>query len=74
MYQEKVYFAAITVGGQVPGGVYSDLLAANVLSEGDLYYRYNDLNYRWVSKENWTYSSVVNGTVLLCVHKCWGKF
>ncbi|KAK8396338.1 hypothetical protein O3P69_005403 [Scylla paramamosain] len=51
---------AITVGGQVPGGVYSDLLAANVLSEGDLYYRYNDLNYRWVSKENWTYSSVLN--------------
>lgn len=50
----------ITVGGQVPGGVYSDLLAANVLSEGDLYYRYNDLDYRWVSKENWTYSSVVN--------------
>lgn len=51
---------SITVGGQVPGGVYSDLLAANVLSEGDLYYRYNDLNYRWVSKENWTYSSVLN--------------
>ncbi|XP_045108284.1 beta-mannosidase-like isoform X2 [Portunus trituberculatus] len=51
---------SFTVGGQVPGGVYSDLLAANVLSAGDLYYRYNDLNYRWVSKENWTYSSVLN--------------
>lgn len=57
---------SISVGGRVPGGVYSDLLAANVLNEGDLYYRYNDMNYRWVSKENWTYSTViyVDGAVL----------
>ncbi|KAG0721007.1 Beta-mannosidase [Chionoecetes opilio] len=57
---------SISVGGQVPGGVYTDLLAANVLNAGDFYYRYNDMDYRWVSKENWTYSTVmqVGGGVL----------
>lgn len=50
---------SISVGGRVPGGVYSDLLAANVLSGGDIYYRYNDMDYRWVSKENWTYSTTI---------------
>ena len=56
-----VFIPAISVGGRVPGGVYSDLVAANVLNDGDLYYRYNDLAYRWVSKENWTYSTVMHG-------------
>ncbi|XP_018022051.1 beta-mannosidase [Hyalella azteca] len=46
-----------SVPGSVPGGVYSDLQAARVLDQGDVYYRYNDLDYRWVSYTNWTYSA-----------------
>ena len=39
----------------VPGGIYTDLSTAGVLTQ-DIYYRFNDLAYRWVSRENWTYS------------------
>ncbi|XP_064086358.1 beta-mannosidase-like isoform X2 [Macrobrachium nipponense] len=48
---------SIEVPGSVPGGVYTDLMAAGILSEGDFYYRFNDLNYRWVAKEDWSYST-----------------
>ncbi|XP_068243151.1 beta-mannosidase isoform X2 [Palaemon carinicauda] len=48
---------SIEVPGSVPGGVYTDLMSAGVLSEGDFYYRYNDINYRWVAKDDWTYST-----------------
>ncbi|XP_049828728.1 beta-mannosidase-like [Schistocerca gregaria] len=47
---------SITVPASVPGGIYSDLRAAGVLPE-DIYYRFNDAEYRWVSYENWTYST-----------------
>jgi beta-mannosidase len=46
---------SIQVPAVVPGGIYTDLRAAGVLNE-DIYYRFNDLEYRWVSKDNWTYS------------------
>jgi beta-mannosidase len=39
----------------VPGGIYTDLRTAGILEE-DIYYRFNDIAYRWVSQENWTYS------------------
>ena len=39
----------------VPGSVYTDLQQAGVLS-GDLLYRFNDVEYRWVALTNWTYS------------------
>ncbi|XP_076069531.1 beta-mannosidase isoform X2 [Oratosquilla oratoria] len=53
---------SISISGEVPGGVYSSLLRANVLQDGDFYYRYNDLGYRWVSKDNWTYSTKLQVT------------
>lgn len=44
-------------GGRVPGGVYSDLFDNGVLDNSvPLFYRSNDLGYRWVSLDNWTYS------------------
>ncbi|KAA0202062.1 hypothetical protein HAZT_HAZT000623 [Hyalella azteca] len=49
----------ISVKGSVPGGVYSDLKKAGVLTAGDLIYRDNDLTYRWVAKTNWTYSALL---------------
>lgn len=60
--------SSISVAGSVPGGVYSDLMNANVLSEGDFYYRYNDLNYKWVGRSNWTYSTTINVTQELMIN------
>jgi len=47
---------SIEVEGRVPGSIYTDLYNGGVLAHGPLFYRLNDLNYRWVSFENWTYS------------------
>merc|ERR1719402_1577714 len=47
--------ANISVPANVPGGVYSDLRQAGVLNQ-DLYYRFNDVEYRWVGEEDWTYT------------------
>nr|XP_013006030.1 LOW QUALITY PROTEIN: beta-mannosidase [Cavia porcellus] len=39
----------------VPGCVHGALLQRGLLQ--DPYYRFNDLDYRWISLENWTYSN-----------------
>ncbi|CAG2112721.1 unnamed protein product [Medioppia subpectinata] len=44
----------IKVGAKVPGSIYSDLRRAQVLKQ-DLLYEKNDVNYRWVAYDNWTY-------------------
>ena len=54
----------ITVPASVPGGVYTDLRQAGVLAQ-DIYYRFNDLEYRWVAKEDWTYRGVFTVDKLL---------
>ncbi|KAK6639866.1 hypothetical protein RUM43_008141 [Polyplax serrata] len=48
---------SIEVEAKVPGGIYTDLQSAGLLTQGDIFYRFNDINYRWVSKENWTYQT-----------------
>lgn len=47
---------SIVVPAQVPGGVYSDLRRSQVLKQ-DILYGKNDLQYKWVSSENWTYTT-----------------
>lgn len=47
----------LRVPASVPGDVYSDLSEAGVLG-GDLLYRFNDVEYRWVAEGNWTYEVV----------------
>ena len=47
----------VRVPASVPGDVYSDLSGAGVLG-GDLLYRFNDVEYRWVAGGNWTYDVV----------------
>ena len=47
----------VRVPASVPGDVYSDLSRAGVLG-GDLLYRFNDVEYRWVAGGNWTYDVV----------------
>ncbi|CAG9136855.1 unnamed protein product [Plutella xylostella] len=46
---------SISVPGRVPGGVYSDLRRAGVLP--DLLWQDNDVATRWVSYDNFTYST-----------------
>jgi len=45
----------ITVQATVPGGVYSDLENAGLIQ--DLYYRFNDIELRWVGETDWAYSA-----------------
>lgn len=45
-----------SVGGNatVPGCIHTDLLANKKIN--DPYYRYNDVEYRWIAFDNWTYT------------------
>uniref|UniRef100_A0A2K5EVH1 beta-mannosidase n=1 Tax=Aotus nancymaae TaxID=37293 RepID=A0A2K5EVH1_AOTNA len=45
---------SLQLPGAVPGCVHSALFQRGLIQ--DSYYRFNDLNYRWVSLDNWTYS------------------
>ena len=44
----------VSIPGAVPGDSFTDLMTAGII--GDPYYRYNDMNYRWISLDNWTYT------------------
>ncbi|CAG2177016.1 unnamed protein product, partial [Oppiella nova] len=50
----KYLGTAITSKATVPGTIYTDLRNNGHLSE-ELLAGYNDVNYRWVSRDNWTY-------------------
>ncbi|KAJ4150084.1 hypothetical protein LMH87_010850 [Akanthomyces muscarius] len=45
----------VTVPGKFPSQVHLDLYAAQVIN--DPYHGQNDLNLRWISAQNWTYTS-----------------
>nr|XP_003410544.1 beta-mannosidase isoform X1 [Loxodonta africana] len=45
---------SLELPGTVPGCVHSALFQQGLIQ--DPYYRFNDLNYRWISLDNWTYS------------------
>ncbi|XP_016014567.1 beta-mannosidase isoform X1 [Rousettus aegyptiacus] len=45
---------SLELPGEVPGCVHMALFQRNLIQ--DPYYRFNDLNYRWISLDNWTYS------------------
>ena len=49
---------SISAEARLPGSVYTDLQTAGIL--GSLYYRFNDVEYRWVSTHNWTYSTLIS--------------
>ncbi len=46
---------SIAVPAAVPGDIYGDLMRAEII--GEPFYRFNDLNYRWIAYENWTYKT-----------------
>ncbi|XP_048189499.1 beta-mannosidase [Perognathus longimembris pacificus] len=45
---------SLQLAAAVPGCVHSALLRHGLIQ--DPYYRFNDVNYRWISLDNWTYS------------------
>lgn len=46
-------FIGYDLEAAVPGGVHTALMHnANI---GDPYYRFRDVEYRWIAYENWTY-------------------
>lgn len=47
---------SIVIPAIVPGGIYSDLRRNFVLKQ-DLFFGKNDVAYRWVGNENWTYTT-----------------
>ena len=51
---------AIKITANVPGNIYTDLYKGGVLKD-DPYNGKNDINYRWVSYDNWTYEKTFNG-------------
>lgn len=50
---------------RVPGGVFADLLANGFLKEDPLW-RYNDVEYRWVSNDDWAYTVTFDGNYDRC--------
>ena len=55
----------LSIGGRVPGGIFTDLDRAGVLKDGPLLYRFNDVNYRWIAMEDWVYTLNFQGNKLL---------
>ncbi|XP_054259027.1 beta-mannosidase isoform X2 [Macrosteles quadrilineatus] len=48
--------SSIKVEAKIPGGIFTDLLRSGILPK-DLFYRFNDEDYRWVSKDDWMYTT-----------------
>ena len=50
---------SVSVNGHVPGSVHMALFRSGKID--DPYFRFNDVKYRWIAKENWTYSRDFEG-------------
>lgn len=50
---------SISVAGEVPGNVHTALYRNGTIM--DPYFRFNDVNYRWIAYDNWTYTRSLEG-------------
>ena len=50
---------SISVPGIVPGNVHTALYRNGQIS--DPYFRFNDVKYRWIAYDNWTYTRSLEG-------------
>lgn len=50
---------SISVPGNVPGNVHTALYKNGTIK--DPYFRFNDVNYRWIAYDNWTYTRSLEG-------------
>lgn len=55
----------------VPGIIHSQLRNAGII--GDPYYRYNDVEYRWIAKDHWTYSYTFTSREMEEVHRLYSS-
>ncbi|XP_039283055.1 beta-mannosidase-like [Nilaparvata lugens] len=46
--------SSVKLNAIVPGGIYTDLKNAYILKE-NFFYKNNDIEYRWVGREDWSY-------------------
>ena len=53
---------SISVPGEVPGNVHTALYRDGTIMNP--YFRFNDVNYRWIAYDNWTYSRTIEGLKL----------
>ena len=60
-----IFHPAIKINATVPGSIYSDLRRAKVL--GNIYKDKNDVKYRWVAYDNWTYEYSFDGIVIIII-------
>lgn len=51
----------------MPGSIYTDLRTAGVLNKGHIFDNYNDLEYRWVAYDNWTFTREFDGEFTLII-------
>eukprot|EP00898_Chlorokybus_atmophyticus_P005444 jgi/Chlat1/5900/Chrsp4S06244 len=54
------------IRARVPGVVHTDLMAAGIID--DPYYRFNDVEYRWIGLDNWTYEKTFDVPALTLNH------
>lgn len=50
---------SLSVYGEVPGNVHTALFRNGTISNP--YFRFNDVTYRWIAYDNWTYSRTLEG-------------
>ena len=50
---------SITLHGEVPGNVHTALYRNGTIV--DPYFRFNDVKYRWIAYDNWTYTRSLEG-------------
>lgn len=56
--KKKLFISAITKTEiSLPSGVFSALYGEQVLDS------YNDVNLRWISYDNWTYTNIFSGSI-----------
>jgi len=54
-WQATLTNGSFSVKAHVPGGIYTDLQEAGVLTDGPFLYGNNDRKYRWVAYHDWIY-------------------
>uniref|UniRef100_H3C1U4 Beta-mannosidase n=1 Tax=Tetraodon nigroviridis TaxID=99883 RepID=H3C1U4_TETNG len=55
--------ASVSLAAEVPGCVHTALQKQGYIQ--DLYFRFNDLSYRWIAYDNWTYSTIFTASAEL---------
>lgn len=53
---------SISVHGNVPGNVHTALYKNGTIK--DPYFRFNDVKYRWIAYDNWTYTKSLEGVII----------